>query len=93
MVTAWLVSQGLATKPGEMAPTVAAAATRLGISERGFHNWLAAGCHAVWVADPAAQTVTVHQAARPVEVFHMGDHVTGGDLLPGFTLAVSEVFA
>jgi phage terminase Nu1 subunit (DNA packaging protein) len=45
-VKAWLVGQGLVARPQETASTVAAAAKALGISERTFHTWLAAGCPA-----------------------------------------------
>jgi hypothetical protein len=45
-VISWLVKQGLVAKPPQIVPTAAAAATELGISERAFHTWLAAGCPA-----------------------------------------------
>ena len=45
-VSEWLVKAGIATKPNTVAPTAAAAAKELGISERAFHTWLAAGCPA-----------------------------------------------
>jgi Uma2 family endonuclease len=56
-------------------------------------DWLDAGCQMVWVADPATRTVTVYRGRSAVEVLRSGDQLTGGDLLPGFCLAVAEIFA
>ncbi|MHC4550636.1 MAG: Uma2 family endonuclease [Planctomycetota bacterium] len=55
-------------------------------------EWLEAGTRAVWVVDPRARTVTVHEPGRPPSVFGEADRVPGGDLLPGFALAVRDVF-
>jgi Uma2 family endonuclease len=55
-------------------------------------DWLDAGCQMVWVADPGTRSVTVYRG-ETVEMFRPGDQLTGGDLLPGFRLAVAEIFA
>ena len=54
--------------------------------------WLSAGCSQVWLVDPATRTVTVHRRADQIERFGAGDELPGGDLLPGFRLAVAEIF-
>ena len=56
-------------------------------------DWLAAGCSMVWVADPATRTVAVYRGPDNIELFRLGDHLDGSDLLPGFSLAVAEIFA
>jgi Uma2 family endonuclease len=56
-------------------------------------DWLAAGCRAVWVVDPASKTVSVYSGARQALVLREGDEITGGDLLSGFRLPLAEVFA
>ena len=56
-------------------------------------EWLESGTLAVWVVDPRARTVTVHEPGLPPAVFGEADAVPGGDLLPGFELAVRDVFA
>jgi len=45
-VMVWLVAQGIVAKPAQVVATIAGAAKELGISERAFHTWLAAGCPA-----------------------------------------------
>ncbi len=56
-------------------------------------NWLDAGCAAVWVVDPKAQTVTVYDSARKAAILQSSDSLDGGDLLPGFSAPVAEFFA
>lgn len=55
--------------------------------------YLRHGVRLVWVVDPVAETVTVHQPAADPFTLGTGDTLDGGDLLPGFTLPVADVFA
>lgn len=55
-------------------------------------EWLEAGTLAVWVVDPRERTVTIHEPDRDPKVFGGNEVLSGGDLLPGFELAVREVF-
>lgn len=54
-------------------------------------NYLAAGC-VVWVVYPEARRIEVHQPGQRVQVFTSGDVLSGDNVLPGFTLAVDDVF-
>jgi len=56
-------------------------------------DWLTAGCQAVWVVDPAEQTVTIHRQGAAAQALHASDVLDGGDVLPGFQLSVAEIFA
>lgn len=56
-------------------------------------DYLAAGARLVWIVDPRKRTVTVHAAeARPRHLTEE-DRLDGGDVLPGFSLAVGRIFA
>jgi Uma2 family endonuclease len=55
-------------------------------------NFVAAGT-VVWVVRPESKTVEVHAPGQAVKVLHMGDSVSGGDVLPDFTLKLSDIFA
>lgn len=57
------------------------------------HDWLAAGCRAVWVVDPEARTVSVCRSGAEMIVLTVSDELTGDDVLPEFRLAVAEIFA
>jgi Uma2 family endonuclease len=56
-------------------------------------DWLAAGCRTVWVVDPHTQTVAVYSGGGHAAILESSDTLTGGDLLPGFSLPVAEIFA
>jgi Uma2 family endonuclease len=56
-------------------------------------DWLEAGCQAVWVVDPHAQTVTDYRGHGEAVVLTAFDTLTGGAILPGFSAAVADVFA
>jgi len=57
------------------------------------HDWLSAGCQAVWVLDPATRTAVVHRMENRSVVSNTTDVLTDEDLLPHFRLAVERVFA
>jgi Uma2 family endonuclease len=59
---------------------------------RKISNYLATGT-IVWLVDPDMETIEIHAPGQPVQVLKIGDTLTGGTLLPGFSLALSEVFA
>jgi Uma2 family endonuclease len=47
----------------------------------------------VWVIDPARQRVEVYQSGQPPKILTGDETLGGGDVLPGFTLSVSSIFA
>jgi Uma2 family endonuclease len=55
-------------------------------------DWLQTGACAVWVVDPNSKTVTVYHDRQKITILSAGDELTGGDLLPGFRLAVADLF-
>jgi Uma2 family endonuclease len=55
-------------------------------------QWLALGCHAVWLADPHARTVAIHRSGKVPTTFGANARISGGDILPGFEVAVSKFF-
>lgn len=55
--------------------------------------YLDAGTRLVWVVQPRFKTVTVHYPDRSAKTFTVEDELDGGDVLPGFTLAVVDLFS
>lgn len=55
-------------------------------------EYLEAGTRLVWLVDPPSQTVQVHQPGRAVHVPPRGGVLDGGEVLPGFTLPLAELF-
>jgi len=56
-------------------------------------DWLQAGCSTVWVVEPANRTVAVHRLGNQVAILTTVDTLTGGDVLPGFSMPVARVVA
>lgn len=55
-------------------------------------EYLEAGSRMVWVVDPRRRTVTVYRSAREMRILTAGEALTGEDVLPGFTVALDELF-
>jgi Uma2 family endonuclease len=55
--------------------------------------YLLYGVRLVWVIDPATATITVETPGQEARVLRAGDVLDGGDVLPGFGIAVDEIFA
>ena len=60
--------------------------------ERKVAEYLAAGSQRVWVAYPASRTVIVHRADGTIINYTGDDVITDEELLPGFSLPLSEIF-
>ncbi len=60
---------------------------------RKVNIYLAAGCPLVWVVDPASRTVTVHSPDREPILLADDDHLSGENILPGFSVLVAALFA
>lgn len=54
-------------------------------------NYLAVGT-TVWVVNPAERSLEVYSPGQPVIVLDESQILDGGGVLPGFTLAVAEIF-
>lgn len=54
--------------------------------------YLAAGI-LLWEIYPEDRTVDVYVPGQPVRTYGIEDMITVGELLPGFTLAIQEIFA
>ena len=55
--------------------------------------WLSHGVRLVWVVNPARRTVDVHRPDLAVSTVLEDGFLDGADVLPGFSCAVSAVFA
>ncbi len=56
-------------------------------------EYLEAGTPLVWVVDPDSRRVMVHRPGHGVTTLSVADTLDGGDVLPGFRLPLSRLFA
>jgi Uma2 family endonuclease len=55
-------------------------------------EWLEHGAQLVFVVDPRRQSVAVHRPGQPIRVFGIDDVLDGEDVVPGWTMAVRDLF-
>ncbi len=56
-------------------------------------EYFESGAQLVWIVDPRHKTVTVIYPGKPERVLGMDDRLDGEDLIPGFSMPVSELCA
>ncbi|MEM6315715.1 MAG: Uma2 family endonuclease, partial [Planctomycetota bacterium] len=61
--------------------------------EQKADEYLAHGVEMVWVLNPRRRTLTVFQRGIPAFALGLADTLTGGDVLPGFSVKVADLFA
>jgi Uma2 family endonuclease len=59
---------------------------------RKVKQYLAAGCHTVWVFDPDRREVDVFEATGAERTLHADDLLEALESLPGFSVKVAELF-
>jgi Uma2 family endonuclease len=60
--------------------------------ERKVRDYLTAGVRVVWVPDPERHTVTEYRQGHEPRVYAEDDTLTVEDVIPGFRMAVRDVF-
>lgn len=55
-------------------------------------DWLAAGTGMVVVVNPRGRTATVRLSVKDITVLGEGDVLDGGNVVPGWTLPVADIF-
>jgi len=73
---------------------IASTADRRKLMEARVLGLLNSGIESVWIADPASQTVHIYHREVAVRELSVDDSLVGSDsLLPGFEIAVVQLFA
>lgn len=84
--------QDYAQYPPDLAVEVLSLSDRPNAFARKIRDYFTYGTKLVWVADPRAETVTVYTAAGQPTNLTRNDTLGGGDVLPGFSLPLAELF-
>jgi Uma2 family endonuclease len=56
-------------------------------------DWLTYGTRLVWLVNPRRGTIAAYRPGEPVRVLAENDVLDGADVVPGWTLAVRELFS
>ncbi len=56
------------------------------------NDYLRTGTREVWVVYPETQQVIVHRPDGTAAIYNADQTIPGGELLPGFSLAVADIF-
>lgn len=55
-------------------------------------QWIGYGAKQVWIVDPKHETVTIHRPLTESVKFELHQTLEADDLLPGFRIAVADIF-
>ncbi len=58
-----------------------------------LREFFSIGVRLVWLVDPSSQSVFAYRALTDVREFTIDNHLPGDDVLPGFSVAIREIFA
>ncbi len=61
--------------------------------ERKLDDYFSAGVELVWYVDPVLRTVEVYTSLTDCEELKGNDTLTGGTVLPGFSVTLDQIFA
>ncbi len=86
------IPKGWPTFAPDLAVEIATSATSVEVLQEKVLEYLERGSRLVWVVVPRTRSVTTYRSRRDVRVLVEGDVLDGADVLPGFRLAVSEIF-
>jgi Uma2 family endonuclease len=77
----------------DLAVEIRSPGDRKGEIEERVADYLHAGTPLVWIVDPAKRTVVARAPGAADRRLTVADTLEGGEVLPGFSVAVREVFA
>ena len=55
-------------------------------------DYFTANVRLVWIVDPELRTVEVHTGPTEMILLREGNTLDGGDVLPGFSISLAELF-
>ena len=80
----------------EVIPNIAVEVKSFNNTRRETHDkarmWHSYGVPLVWAAYPETRTIDVHSADGSITTLTDADTLDGGEILPGFSVAVSDIF-
>ncbi len=80
--------------PPDLAVEIVSPGDRAGDIQAKINDYLDAGTRLIWVIYPQTRMITVYTpGTSTAHLLREGDTLTGGDVLPGFSVPVANVFS
>jgi Uma2 family endonuclease len=79
--------------PPALAVEVVSEHDRAAEVRRKARSYMAGGTRLLWIVYPGERVVDVYRPGQPTETLGAADTLDGGEVLPGFTAALGQVFA
>ena len=76
----------------DLAVEVLSPRDRVSEVEAKTEDWLNGGTRLLWIVSPRRRTITVHRSLTDIVVLTEDDTLDGGDVIPGFTCRVGDLF-
>jgi Uma2 family endonuclease len=86
------IREGYRAGAPDLAVEVVSPGDTFGRVEAKVARWLAAGCRMVVVVNPERRAATVYRSLNEVRLLTEGDVLDGGEVVPGWTLPLRELF-
>jgi Uma2 family endonuclease len=86
------VGPGLLKLPPDLAIEVLSPSETASDLQEKLDDYRVSGTPLVWVVDPVRRNVMVVARDAPMRLLHESETLDGGDVIPGFSCAVSDVF-
>jgi len=87
-----IVRQGSVPQMPDLAVEVKSPSDRETQMRRKAAYYLSNGARMVWLVFPVKRQIEVHRPDADVSILNEGDSLDGEDVLPGFTLALRDIF-
>jgi Uma2 family endonuclease len=86
------VPKGYLTVVPDLVVEIVSPNDKVGDLEVKINVYLEAGVRMVLIVHPETRLIRIHRSVTDIETLTISDTLTGGDVLPGFSCKVSEIF-
>jgi Uma2 family endonuclease len=86
------VPDGFWPGPADLAVEIRSPEDRRSEIAAKVNEYLGRGVRLVWVVDPKARTITVHQPDQPQVILERNATLDGGSVVPGFSCPLESIF-
>jgi len=87
------IPEKFAEFPPDLAVEVLSPEDTVSEMQKKVEEYLTGGVPLVWIVDPANRKVTVYRSLQHIQILGAEHKLEGGDILPGFAVQISEIFA